>query len=147
MFYRGSSERDKVLKKSGFGEVLFGEVLDKVISTCYIYRYVLKEKASLMKRKNCWEVKECGREQGGENVEALGTCPAALPNEYDYTNRGLYAGRFCWAVAGTFCGGQVQGTLAKKIKNCLRCDFLKQVQKEEGRHFILTPYSAEDKFN
>jgi len=95
-----------------------------------------------MERKNCWEVKKCGREPSGENVEKLGVCPAALPNEYNGVNKGKHAGRFCWAVAGTLCEGEVQGTYAKKLMGCLGCEFLKQVNEEEGRNFILTPQKA-----
>src|SRR5665647_1259089 len=48
----------------------------------------------------------------------------------------------CWAVAGTLCGGKVQGNHAKKFMDCLRCEFLKQVNEDEGRNFILTPIEA-----
>ncbi len=51
-----------------------------------------------MKRKNCWEVKKCGRQPGGEKVDELGVCPAAVPNEYDGTNKGNHGGRFCWQL-------------------------------------------------
>jgi hypothetical protein len=88
-------------------------------------------------RKNCWEVKKCDRQPGGKKVEEFGVCPAAMPSEYDGKNRGKYSGRFCWAVAGTLCHGEIQGTFAKKLQNCIYCDFLKQVNKEEGRYFIL----------
>lgn len=98
-----------------------------------------------MRRNNCWEVKKCGREPDGENVETLGVCPAALPNEYDHVNGGKHAGRFCWAVAGTLCRGEVQGTYAKKFVDCLRCEVLKQVSEDEGRNFILTPKKAMNK--
>jgi hypothetical protein len=40
-----------------------------------------------------------------------------LPETFD--------GRPCWAVAGTFCDGEVQGTFAKKLINCMDCDFMK----------------------
>jgi hypothetical protein len=99
-----------------------------------------------MKRMNCWEVKACGRQPGGENTEALGVCPAALSGKWDGVNQGDRGGRFCWAVAGTFCGGKVQGTFAKKFVDCLTCVFLKQVQEEEGREFKLTLQDAEDEF-
>ena len=95
-----------------------------------------------MDKKNCWHVKKCGRQPGGENVEGLGECPAAHPNDYDGVNRGRHGGRFCWSVAGTFCGGTAQGTYSKKIVDCLRCEFLKQVERDEGRNFILTPQEA-----
>ena len=91
-----------------------------------------------MDRRNCWEVQQCGRQPGGSNVGARGICPAARLGEWDGVNRGQRAGRFCWSVAGTFCGDATQGTLAQKAEDCLRCIFLKQVQNEEGAGFALT---------
>lgn len=61
---------------------------------------------------NCWEFKKCGREQGGVNAVELGVCPA-WPDK----------GQKCARVAGTLCGGQVQGTFATKLGNCMSCDF------------------------
>jgi len=99
-----------------------------------------------MKRRNCWEAMKCGRQLGGENAEKLGVCPAALPSEYfEGVNRGMHCGRFCWAVAGTLCGGKVQGTYANKLLDCIGCEFLKQVNEDEGRNFILTPKESEAK--
>jgi hypothetical protein len=99
-----------------------------------------------MKRINCWEAKKCGREPGGDHVEKHGVCPTALPNEYfDSINKGKHSGRFCWAVAGTLCGGKAQGTFAKKLMDCLDCEFLRQVNEDEGRNFILTPKEAKGK--
>jgi len=54
----------------------------------------------------CWEFKKCGRERDR-------SCPAVLED----------AGRRCWLVAGTLCGGKVQGDYAAKIGNCKQCDF------------------------
>jgi len=98
-----------------------------------------------MKRKNCWEVLKCGRQPGGENAEKLGVCPAALPSEYDGINRGERSGRFCWAIAGTYCNGELQGTFAKKLMNCINCEFFKQVNEDEGRNFVLSPKNTGDK--
>lgn len=95
-----------------------------------------------MKKKQCWEVKKCGREPGGENAETLGVCKAALPSEYDAVNDGELGGRFCWGIAGTLCGGEAQGEYCKKIHTCLSCEFLQQVEREEGKKFILTPQHA-----
>jgi hypothetical protein len=61
---------------------------------------------------NCWEFKKCGREQGGGKSKELGVCPA-WPN----------AGKGCARVGGTLCGGQVQGSFAAKLGNCMKCDF------------------------
>ena len=60
-----------------------------------------------MKRKNCWEEMKCGRESGGKNADELGVCPAAIDKEFEGVNKGEKAGRFCWAVGGTFCKGEV----------------------------------------
>ncbi|MDX1776485.1 MAG: hypothetical protein R3297_07875 [Desulfobulbales bacterium] len=88
-----------------------------------------------MKRKNCWEVIKCGREPGGKNEEQ-GVCPAALPGEHDGKNNGRHGGRFCWNIAGSFCKGLIQGTVARKIRNCRECGFYILVSKEEDEQFI-----------
>lgn len=49
----------------------------------------------------CWVKKNCDRKG----------CPA-------YNNA---CGR-CWLIAGTMCGGEVQGHFAKKYKSCVECD-------------------------
>lgn len=92
-----------------------------------------------MTRINCWEFTGCGREPGGARVEALGVCPAALPGAWAGQNRGQDRGRICWVVAGTLCGGEVQGPPARKLKACLKCAFLRAVQEQEGRSFVLLP--------
>ncbi len=100
-----------------------------------------------MKRKNCWEFMKCGREPGGENADELGICPAALPGDYNGINKGKFGGRFCWAVSGTFCDGELQGTFARNLINCMDCDFLKQVNEDEHSDFTLTPQDAKKKGN
>ena len=60
----------------------------------------------------CWEYKKCEREKGGAKVKEFGIC-AAYPNH----------GRHCARVAGTLCGGKVQGSFAMKVANCMKCDF------------------------
>ncbi|EKD27322.1 MAG: hypothetical protein ACD_79C00761G0007 [uncultured bacterium] len=91
------------------------------------------------KRNNCWEIMRCGREPGGKNSEEKGTCPACTHKNYSGINKGQNAGRFCWAIAGTICQGEVQGTFAKKFHNCLKCPFYLEVEKEEGSFFTVTP--------
>ena len=90
-----------------------------------------------MKHKNCWEVMKCGREPNGRN-ENLGVCPAAISGEYDGMNNGKHGGRFCWNLAGSFCKGVIQGSIARKLKNCQECGFYVLVNKEEGEECILT---------
>ena len=82
--------------------------------------------------QNCWEFMACGREPGGIREEELGACPAAVDESFDGINGGENGGRICWAVAGTFCGGGIQGTFAEKRKSCVRCDFFQKVQNEQG---------------
>ncbi len=81
-------------------------------------------------KKNCWEFKDCGREPGGKHAKVLGVCPATEEMRLEGIHGGKKAGRACWVVAGTFCRGEAQGTFAKKIKDCQKCDFYKHVKKE-----------------
>lgn len=92
------------------------------------------------KKHNCWEFKKCGREPGGINVDKEGVCPASILNSYHGLNNGLNGGRFCWVISGTMCDGEVQGTYAQKLEDCINCEFLKKVDWEEGRDFILSPF-------
>lgn len=85
-----------------------------------------------MPKRNCWDIKSCGREPFGKSVHELGVCPAATDASSEGINGGTNAGRICWAVAGTFCGGKVQGTFAQKEVICMACDFFKRVKDEEG---------------
>ncbi len=50
----------------------------------------------------CWEIKQCKSRE----------CPS-YGNEENMR---------CWEVAGTFCGGKVQGKFAQKLKDCRKCD-------------------------
>jgi hypothetical protein len=87
---------------------------------------------------NCWEYMKCGREPGGENADEMGVCPAATYERLDGIHRGRNAGRVCWIVAGTMCGGDVQGTFANKYKDCRECSFYQLVREEEGSQFLVT---------
>jgi len=82
---------------------------------------------------NCWEYYKCGRERSGVVTDKLGVCQAAVDSSFDGINSGKCAGRICWAVAGTLCGGKIRGTFAQKRKSCTKCDFFKLVQKEEKK--------------
>jgi hypothetical protein len=92
-------------------------------------------------KQNCWEFKRCGREVGGVKETQLGICPATRDSSSDGLNGGKNAGRICWAVAGSFCGGDSEGTFAKEKFSCISCDFFQLVEHEEGiQSFeILTP--------
>ena len=92
------------------------------------------------KKLNCWEYKKCGREPRGKKASEFGVCPAASDTSFDGINSGRCAGRFCWAVAGTFCGGDIQGTFAEKRYSCLSCDFFNQVRAEEDTTNLRTKF-------
>ncbi len=71
---------------------------------------------------NCWEFKKCGREANGSKAKEFGVCPA-------YPNYGTQ----CASIAGTLCGGKVQGAFATKIGNCMKCDFYKSPSYDKKR--------------
>ena len=88
-----------------------------------------------MSKDNCWEAKNCGREPGGLKASELGECPAATDQNYNDYNDGQRAGRYCWRVAGTLCGGKIQGVMSNKIMDCVDCNFFQRVKNEEGLIF------------
>jgi hypothetical protein len=84
-----------------------------------------------MGKLNCWEFKKCNREPGGRLAGELGICPASTDTSFHKVHDGMNGGRACWVIAGTFCGGAIQGSEAQKQHNCWRCDFFQHVKKEE----------------
>lgn len=96
---------------------------------------VKKGKNKKGKKLNCWEVVRCGREPGGNKVTELGICPASTEVRAEGMNEGRYGGRACWAIAGTFCRGTVQGVFAKKFGDCKKCKFYKIVIEEEDADY------------
>jgi len=91
-----------------------------------------------MPKLNCWEFKKCGREPGGINCAQLGVCISATEQRTDGVNRGKNGGRACWAIAGTQCGGKVQGAFAQKIDDCQKCAFYTLVMDEEYPNYKST---------
>ncbi len=71
---------------------------------------------------NCWEITGCGREHGGARMEELGECIAS--------REGM--GHSCWAIAGTLCGGEVQGSVAQKLGYCTSCSVHKLYNRSRG---------------
>ena len=88
-----------------------------------------------MLKLNCWDFKKCGRQPGGHKVAELGVCPAAVEKRTGGVNQGMNGGRACWAIAGTLCGGRVQGSFAAKLGDCLKCEFHRRVSKEQGVNY------------
>ncbi len=74
--------------------------------------------------KNCWDIKGCGRSTGGHKVKELGECIASKEK----------LGHSCWIVAGTLCGGEVQGEIGQKRKNCMECKVFKLYHRDLGPH-------------
>jgi len=54
---------------------------------------------------HCWQIRNCGESD----------CPA-------YKNE---CGR-CWLIAGTMCGGEIQGKFADKYHSCTECEVYRQ---------------------
>jgi hypothetical protein len=96
-----------------------------------------------MKKINCWEFMKCGREPGGKHADELGVCPATTDTRYEGIQGGRNAGRVCWVVVGTMCGGEVKGTFARKYHDCKRCEFYKKVRKEESLLHRLSPRQSD----
>ena len=86
--------------------------------------------------KNCWEIMRCGRERNGHKTLEFGECIASKD--------GL--GHSCWAIAGTLCGGEVQGTAARKYNSCMVCEVYKKYHRSLGSQgkFIRTEFPKED---
>ncbi|CAK8724369.1 MAG: hypothetical protein D3917_11105 [Candidatus Electrothrix sp. AX5] len=91
-----------------------------------------------MRKKNCWEVKKCGRQPGGNQVDKQGICPASTIIAVTGINNGINGGRACWALTGTMSGPaeKVQGSFARTLKtSCYDCNFYEQVMIEEQEDF------------
>jgi len=82
-------------------------------------------------KTNCWEFRKCGRAPGGERAKEFGICPATTEARLNGIHGGTNGGRSCWAIAGTFCFGEPQGTFANKLNNCMDCGFFWLVYEEE----------------
>ena len=89
-----------------------------------------------MSKQNCWEYKKCGREPEGANVHELGVCPTSAATKLNGIHGGKNGGRVCWAVAGSMCDGEVQGTYKQKYEDCIICDFYHSVRHEETDNFL-----------
>jgi len=85
---------------------------------------------------NCWEIKKCERQKGGNKVNELGECIAS--------REGM--GHSCWAVAGTLCGGKNQCEAAQKTEYCTFCEVYEIYNRSNGElgKMIKTTYPKED---
>ena len=72
-------------------------------------RIVFKKGARIMesnKNMHCWNYNDCGHEKDS-------LCPAVADN----------AGKSCWLVAKTLCGGEMHGEHTQRTKSCGGCAF------------------------
>ena len=102
-----------------------------ILSKEVIGMATLTEKKTATTKVNCWEFKKCGRQPGGHKEQELGTCPVTVHGGFNGAHEGKNGGRACWVIAGSLCGGKIQGTYAQKLNNCWRCEFMNLVKKEE----------------
>ena len=85
---------------------------------------------------NCWEIKNCEKQKVGMKVYELGECIASKSN----------MGHSCWAIAGTFCGGEIQGTPVQKVGLCSFCEVYLRYNRSSGKlgKLVQTMYPKED---
>lgn len=57
------------------------------------------------RKQSCWDFLNCPESRKEK-------CPAFTQN----------AGRRCWRLSGTLCGGEVQGSIVEKLATCLKCE-------------------------
>lgn len=95
----------------------------------------------MAKKINCWEFMKCGREPRGKHAKELGVCRAATFSSADGLNGGVNGGRMCWAIAGTYCFGEVTGSFTHKNFFCYDCKFHRKVLEEEGIITLEPPVS------
>ena len=96
---------------------------------------MLAEETRSIMARNCWQIIGCGREPKGFNVDKYGVCPASTDRKSDGINSGVNAGRYCWKVSGTLCGGEAQGIETKNMVSCTICRFYLHVKSQEGADF------------
>jgi hypothetical protein len=73
---------------------------------------------------NCWEYQKCGQEKLGENDK--NKCPVVKLADLD-------AGKVCWIIHATLCGGKLQGGAFSKFKSCRECGFYKLRNKNKEK--------------
>jgi hypothetical protein len=95
-----------------------------------------------MKKKNCWEVRNCGREVDGKNSERDGVCPAATFDLADGFCDGVNGGRACSYIMGTLCSAdlcKIDEDFSKE-RACAECDFYKELKAEHGTEMSLMAF-------
>ena len=75
-------------------------------------------------KKNCWEIKSCGRCATRLGDDACAVCKETKLNGI---HDGVNGGRTCWNIPHKKYGGTTQGTFSDEFSNCMECDFYKMV--------------------
>ncbi|MCI5118739.1 MAG: hypothetical protein D3913_12480 [Candidatus Electrothrix sp. LOE1_4_5] len=75
---------------------------------------------------NCWELKKCGREPGGKNIEKYGLCFVSV------SINGRNGGQFCWSLRESACESIMQECQVNELKECRQCTFYISIQESEG---------------
>lgn len=83
----------------------------------------------MVRKLNCWEFHNCGRERDGLMVGTLGECPVSTALSFDGTNGGVAAGRACWMVRSTT--NRLSRTEICAGSSCQACEFYRRVMHEE----------------
>jgi hypothetical protein len=82
-----------------------------------------------LRRLNCWQYNNCGREQGGVMAPLLGVCPVASSMKHDGLNGGVAAGRACWLIPNSGC--RETNSTESPRRSCHECKFYIRVMSEE----------------
>ena len=82
-----------------------------------------------IRKLNCWEFHNCGREKDGLMIDRLGECPVSTAMNYDGANDGVAGGRICWAVLKS--QNRLAGAGMCTGTSCQTCEFYRRVQHEE----------------
>lgn len=78
-----------------------------------------------MRKLNCWEFKNCGRERGGVLTPVQGECPVASSWSYDGTNEGIAGGRVCWQIK-MLPDNELEDNICRG-SDCKVCEFRRRV--------------------
>ncbi|MEA3559059.1 MAG: hypothetical protein U9R75_07390 [Candidatus Thermoplasmatota archaeon] len=83
-------------------------------------------------KKNCWDIKDCGRGPEGRLVKEKGECPVVNAKELDGVNDGSFGGRICWTVRTRDESGKLVPNWSKPDRDCLNCYVMDRIRIEEG---------------
>ncbi|MBF0097558.1 MAG: hypothetical protein HQM04_08770 [Magnetococcales bacterium] len=85
--------------------------------------------------KNCWEVKQCGREPGGYMARQQGTCPVPLYTLADGFLGGHNGGRACAFIVRQLNASERLSACSQNSQTCDQCSFFNQLQSNYPHSF------------